>query len=137
VVFCVEICDGGYEAVGDTMLLIKVDGTLNCMVAKHITVGEVLSNDSASRLLFLSDLVTITLGIVCKMTSIILAAASSTGNLYVGSSKLSVIEQKGSLGRRLFLKSYGRILGWLGRSDLKGSDLAADNGYLLSKAMRI
>ena len=45
-VFRIELCEGVGEAIGDTMLIVKGDSTLNRGVANHVTVGEVLGNNT-------------------------------------------------------------------------------------------
>ena len=45
-VLCVELCEGVGEAVGDAVLVVKGDGTLDRGVADHVAVGEVLGDDA-------------------------------------------------------------------------------------------
>lgn len=73
------------------MLLIKIDGTLSCLVTDGVAMGKVLSNDTAARFLFLSDLVTLTLGSFIVVASIIVSGSRSTGNLDLAGTELGVV----------------------------------------------
>ncbi len=59
------------------MLLVEIDGTLNSLVTKNITVGKVFGDDTAAWLLLLGNLVTVTLGILCEVASIVIGATGS------------------------------------------------------------
>ena len=52
-VLCVELGEGIGEAVGDTMLVVEGNGTLDGGVADHVAMGEVLGNDARARFIFL------------------------------------------------------------------------------------
>ncbi len=123
-VLVVEVCNGGDETTGDTVLLVEIDGTLDSLVTKNVSVSKILCDDTAAWLLLLGDLVAITLTLACVVASIILVGTSGTGNLDLGGAKLSIIEQEGSLRSSLLLKGYGRILGRLPRGDFETGDLS-------------
>ena len=75
VVFIIQALYSRDEAGGDTMLLVEIDGTLDCLVSKDITMGEVLGDDTASWLLLLGDLITVTLSVLSEVASVIFGAA--------------------------------------------------------------
>lgn len=91
VVLLVEVGEGREKSARNSMLLIQVDGTLNTLVTNNVAVGEVLSDDTASRLLLLCNLVGIALSVVGVVASIILVVSSGAGDLNLGSSKLGVV----------------------------------------------
>lgn len=107
------------------MLLVEFDSTLNGSVSNNVTVGKVFSNDPASWLLLLGDLVTLTLGLGLVVASIVFVAASSTRDLNLSGTKLGVVEEEGSLGCGFLLEGYGRILGGIGLGDIEAGDLSA------------
>jgi hypothetical protein len=75
-VFIVEALNGRDEAGGDTMLLVEINGTLDCLVTENIAVGKVFCDNAASWFLLLGNLVTIALGVLCEVASIVIGAAS-------------------------------------------------------------
>lgn len=105
------------------MLLVQIDGTLSSLVADDIAMSQILSNDAGSWLLLLSDLIAITLSLLCIVASIILARASGTGDLDVSGTKLGVVEEESSLRGGLLFESYGGFLGLAGRLDLNAGNL--------------
>ena len=115
------------------MLLVQVDSTLSGLIGNVITMGKVLSNDAASWLLFLGDLVTITLGLCSIVTSIILGRASGAGNPDMSRSKLGVVEEKRSLRGSLLFKGHSCILGLADRFDLDARDFTAVVGSALPR----
>ena len=123
-VFGVELIEGLDEAVTYTMLLVEFDSTLNSLVADNISVGKVFGNDTAAGLLLLGDLVTVTLGLVLVVTSIILVATSGAGDLNLSATELGVVEEKSSLGSGFLLEGYSGILRGLGWGDIEAGDLA-------------
>jgi len=91
-VLVIEVRNGRDETAGDTVLLVKIDGTLDSLVTKNVSVSKILCDDTAAWLLLLGDLVAITLGLVCIVAAVILVGPCGTGNLDVGGTKLGVVE---------------------------------------------
>jgi len=114
------------EAVGDTVLRVKVNGLLCSSVANCVAICKVFSNDASTGLLFLRDIVAVTLSIVGEVASIIVGRARCTGDLDLSCTQLSVIEEEGSLGSSLFLEGDGGRLSLSRRSDLDICDLATE-----------
>lgn len=75
-VFRVDAVQSLDKAVGNSMLLIELDSTLDGLVANNVTVGKIFGNNAAAWLLFLGDLVTVTLSLWLVMAAIIFIAAS-------------------------------------------------------------
>lgn len=73
------------------MLLVEINGTLDGLVSKDIAMGKIFSDDSASWLLLLGDLIGVTLGILCEMASIIVGAARGRCDLDLGGAKFRVV----------------------------------------------
>jgi len=126
VVFLVDTVKGLEEAAGDTVLLVKLDGTLDGLVADNVTVGKILGNNAASRLLLLSDLVAITLSLVFVVAAIVLVVAAGAGDFHLMGTKLGVVEEQSSLGCSFLLERYGRILSRLNCGDFEVGDLATE-----------
>lgn len=121
----VEVGEGLDETVGDAMLLVELDGTLDGLVTDDIAMGKVLGNNAASGLLLLCNLIALTLLLLLVVAAIVLAAAGGTGDLNLSSTKLCIIEEQGSLGRGLLLEGYSGILGRLGLGNFEAGDLTA------------
>lgn len=124
-VFRVDVGQSLNKAVGYSVLLIELDGTLDGLVANNITVGKIFGDNAAAWFLFLGDLVAVALSLLFVMTSIIFATASGAGDVNLCGTKLSVIEEQGSLSRGFLLESYGGILSRLSFGDVKAGNLAA------------
>jgi hypothetical protein len=124
-VFLVQASNSCGEAGRYSMLLIEINGTLDGLVSKNVTMGKIFSNNAASWLLLLSELVGVTLGVLCEVTSIIVSAARGRCDMDFGGTKLCVVQEEGSLGGSFLFEGYCRILSLPGRSDLEGSNLAA------------
>lgn len=62
-VFGVELCKSVGEAIGDTVLVVKGNGTLDRRVADHVAVGEVFGNDARARLVFLRNVMLVAGGV--------------------------------------------------------------------------
>jgi hypothetical protein len=77
VVFLIQALDSRNKASGNAMLLVEIDSTLDGLVSKDVAVSKVLSDNTASWLLLLSDLITVTLGVLCEVASVIVSAARS------------------------------------------------------------
>ena len=107
------------------MLLVQFNGTLGSLIADNIAMGQVLSNDAGSWLLLLGDLITVALCLGGKMASVILLRASGAGNLDVGRTELSVVEEESSLGRGFLFEGNSRFMGLGGGLDLDAGNLAA------------
>jgi len=131
VVFVVKALNGRDKAGGDTMLLVEINGTLDGLVTKDVSMSKVFSDNAASWLLLLSDLVTVTLGVLCEVASIVFGAAGSRRNLNMSGTKLSVVQEESCLGRGFLLKGYGRIMSLAGWSDFEVSDLATEGEEVL------
>jgi hypothetical protein len=123
-ILVVEALNGRDEAGGDTMFLVQINGTLDGLVTKGVSMSKVFSDNAASWLLLLSDLVTVTLGVLCEVASIIIGATGGRRNLDMSGTKLSVVQEEGCLGRGFLLEGYGRIMSLAGLSDFEVSDLA-------------
>ena len=54
-IFRIELCKGVGEAIGDTVLIIEGNSTLDGGVTNHVAVGEIFGNDARARLVFLRD----------------------------------------------------------------------------------
>jgi hypothetical protein len=67
-----------------TMLLVQVNSTLSSLIGDNVSMSKILSNDAGSWLLFLGDLITVTLSLCGIVASIVLGRASGTGDLDVG-----------------------------------------------------
>jgi len=110
-VLLVEIGQGRQETSGNPVLLVEVDSLLDALISNDVTVGKVLGDNTTARFFLLSDLITITLGVLCVVASIVLIGTSGTGNLNLGSTKLGVVQQESSLSGSLLLEGYSGILG--------------------------
>jgi len=121
-VFLIQAIKSGQESAGDAVLLVEINGTLDGSVANNVTVGKVLSDNTAAGFFLLSDLIAITLCVVGVMASIIFARSAGARNLDLRGTKLRVIEEEGSLGCGFLFESYS------GRSilDFETGDLAAE-----------
>jgi hypothetical protein len=73
------------------MLLVEINGTLDGLISQNVTVGKILGDNAASWLLLLSDLVGVTLGVLCEVASIIIGAARGRCDLDFGGAKLCVV----------------------------------------------
>jgi len=122
----IKLVESLEEAVAYTMLLVKFDSTLDSLVANNISMSKVFGNDTASGLLLLGDLVTVTLGLVLVVVAIVLVATSGTGDLNLSGTKLGIVKEEGSLGSGFLLEGYGRILGGLSFGDLEAGNLATE-----------
>jgi hypothetical protein len=91
----------------------------------YVAVSKVLCDNAAARLLLLSDLIGITLGIGGVVVSVVCARASSAAYLHLGSTQLGVVEQKGSLGGGLLFENNSGILSVALGGDLDAGDLTA------------
>lgn len=137
-VLLVKVHQGIHKTVGDAMLVIEFDRALKSRVADNVTVGKVLSQDAASRLLFLRDLVRISVDIGgMRGTIVSLAVSRSYGNLR--SLELSVIQKLRGLCGSLLLECDAGIFGVaFTRGNLDIGDLAAIEAilvdYSISKA---
>lgn len=90
-VFVVQALNGRDEAGGDAMLLVEIDSSLDGHISEHVTVGKVFSDDAAPWLLLLSDLIGVTLGVLCEVASIVVGAARGRCDLDLGGTKLCVV----------------------------------------------
>ena len=100
------------------------------MVISYVAVSKILCDNTAAWLLFLADLICITLATGRFVVSLLCAHTGSTAHLDLGRSKLSVVEQECSLrGSRLFENDRG-ILTLTLRGDFDASNLAT--GRLLA-----
>jgi hypothetical protein len=111
--------------VGNTVLLIQLNGTLSCLIADNVAMGQVLSNDARSRLLFLGDLITVTLSLCSEVASVILVRAGGAGDLDVGCAKLGVVEEESGLGSGFLFEGYRCVLGLACGLDFDAGDLTA------------
>lgn len=90
-VFGVEVLDGGQELVGNPVLGVEINGLLNGSVTNDVSVGEVLGNNTAARLLFLCDLITVSSLVVLVVFVVTARAGASTLNLDLGGTKGCVV----------------------------------------------
>ena len=123
-IFIVQLIDSRDEVVADAMLLVEVDSTLDGLISKNVTMSKVFSYDTTARLLLLSDLVAIPLGVVSEVATIILGGSGGANNLDLGVAKLGVVEKESGLCSGLLLKGHGRVLGFACRLNLEAGDLA-------------
>ena len=65
-VLAVEVGKSGGEAVGDTMLVVECNGTLDGIVADGVPVRQIFGNDARTWLVFLSDVMLVA---ICLITS--------------------------------------------------------------------
>jgi hypothetical protein len=123
-VLLVETLEGREEAVGDAVLGIEVESTLDGGITYDVAVGEVLSQDTCAGLLLLSDLVGVAVSVLGS-GDIVFAIGASAGDLKMVVSELSVVEEEsGLLGSLLFEDDLcGLGLTLLGDLDIR--DLAA------------
>lgn len=128
VVLGIEVLKGGEEAVGDAVLVVKVDGSLDGLVSYDVAMGHVLGDDAGSRLLLLRDLVAVSLGVLGEVASVVVVAAAGRSDLDVAGSELRVVEKEGRLGRGLLLECDGGTLGLLGGTEFDGADLTTGGG---------
>lgn len=77
VVFLIQVLDSRDKASGNTVLLVEINSTLDGLVSKDVAVGKILSDNAASWLLLLGDLITVTLGVLCEVAAVIFGAARS------------------------------------------------------------
>lgn len=110
------------ELVGNTVLLVEIQGALGGLVTDGVTVGEVLGDDAGAWLLLLSDLVAVLLGVGW----LVLLCSLGAGDGNLGAAELGVVEEEGGLGGGLLLEDYGGILGLAGWGDLDLGDLSAE-----------
>lgn len=91
VIFGVEVLDRGQELIGNTVLGVEVDCLLNSRVTNDVSVGEVLGNNTAARLLLLCDLVAVS-GVVVLVVVIVAArTGASAFDLDLGETKSRVV----------------------------------------------
>lgn len=138
VVLLVKVHQGIHKTVGDAMLVIEFDRALKSRVADNVTVGKVLSQDAASRLLFLGDLVRISVD-VGGMRGTIVSLAVSRSYRNLRSLELGVIQKLRGLCGSLLLECDTGIFGVaFTRGNLDIGDLAAIEAilvdYSISKA---
>ena len=122
-VLLVETSDGVDEAVGDTVLVVQVDGLLNGLVSNYVAMSEILSNDAGAGLVLLCNLIAITLGV--RSIVAVISRGRCTRDLDLGGAKLSVIEEESGLCSSFLLEDDGSTLGSLSSWDeVEFGDLA-------------
>ena len=119
----VEVLESLEEAAGNTVLLVEIESALSSLVSENVSVSEVLGDDTGSWLLLLSNLIRV-LGGGWAILKLLCTLGARDGNL--GPSKLSVIEQKGSLSCGLLLEGHRCALALSGWSDFNLGDLSAE-----------
>lgn len=128
-VLAVELLQGGGEAVGDAVLLVEGDRALNRLVAQHISVGQVLGEDAASRLVLLRDVLAGLVGVSGGLATCELVQRRGGADVHLVCAKLGVIQKEGGFGSGLFLEGHGGGLGSVGLVGVGGhgevGDLAA------------
>jgi len=130
-VLLIKVVESGKEAAGNSVLAVKLNGTLDSLVANDVAVSKVFSDDTAAGLLLLCDLVAVTLRVFGVVAAIVLVGARGADNLDLGRSELGVVEQEGSLGSSLLLEDYCSILSLAGWSDIDLRDLATEGEEIL------
>lgn len=125
-VLLVEAGQGVEEAGGDTVLMVELDGTLDCGIANNVAVSEVLGDDSCPGLLLLCDLVGVTVGICGTIRGGVIRSTSRGRHSDVGGSELRVVQEQGGLGGSLLLEDNSCRLGLALSLDVKAGDLSAE-----------
>ena len=123
VVLLVETLEGREEAVGDAVLGVEVESTLDGGIAYDVPVGEVLSQDTGAGLLLLGNLVGVAVSVLGNR-NIIFAIAAGAGDLKMVVSELSVVEEESGLLGSLLLEDDLCGLGLTLLDDLDIRDLA-------------
>lgn len=126
-VLVVKVGESGQESVGDTVLGVKVDSLLYCVVTNHVSVSKVLCNDAASWLLFLCNLIGITLLVGGEVTSVIVGGAGGACNLNLCGTKGGVVKQECGLSCGFLFEGDGCLLCLASRGDVDVGDLSAGN----------
>lgn len=101
------------------MLLVEIQAALEGSISNNVAMGEILGEDAAARLLFLGDLVGVTLRSV-----LVIVFASSASDTDVVRSKLGVVQEQGSSGSGLLVEDDGSVLAVAILVDLDVCDLA-------------
>ena len=104
VVLLIKIVQGLGKAGADAVLLIKVKGSLDSLVADDISVREVFGKNARTRLVLLRETLAILIGRSGRVSTSSLVQRGSRCDLDLRWSQLSVIKQERSLGSRLFLE---------------------------------
>lgn len=112
VVLSIQVGEGREETLRDAVLVVEVDSLLDAGVTNNVAMSKVLSNNSASWLLFLGDLIGIALSVLGVVASIILIGSRSASNLDLCRTELGVVQEKSCLRGSLLLESYSSILGF-------------------------
>lgn len=110
----IELLESGSEASADTVLLVKSKSALNGLVADGVAVGKVFSDDARAGLVFLRDVVRRLFIGSRELAASELVERGGSGDVNLVSTKLSVVEEKSSLGGRLLLECDGSRLDAVG-----------------------
>lgn len=125
-IFGIDVLQGGEEAIRDAVFGVKINGTLSSCVTDNISVSKILSNDTASWLLLLGNLIAVSVGVGGEVAAIIVGGTGSAGYLDVSRAELGVVEQESCLCSSLLFEGDGGILSFAGGSDLELGDLATE-----------
>ena len=90
-VLLVYVLEGSEETARDAVFLIQINGALGSLVANYISMGEIFCDDTGAGLLFLCNLIGITLGICGEVASIVFVGSGCAGDLDMACTKLSVV----------------------------------------------
>jgi len=90
-ILLVYVLEGSEETARDAMFLIQIYSALGGLVANYVSMRKIFSNNSRAGLLFLCNLIGVTLGICGVVASIIVVGSSSAGDLNMACAKLSVV----------------------------------------------
>lgn len=127
----IELLDGVDKLVGDTVLLVELDGCFETGIGDEVAMSEDLSEDAGAGLLFLCQAsVGGAIGGGVIGMGIVRGGAARDGD-FVGA-ELGVVEEESSAGGGLLLEVYGRGLGLALGGDVDGVDLAT--GRCVSRA---
>lgn len=76
VVLLIQAGQGGHEASRHSVLVVKLDSTLQGSISDHVAVSEVLGQNACTRLLLLCDLIRVAFCVCCGLwLDVILACA--------------------------------------------------------------
>lgn len=112
------------------MLVVKIDGLLNCLVTDYIAMGEVLGNNARARLFLLCNLIGIAL--IVRGIVAVIRVGRCRGNLDLSRAELGVVEEEGSLCGSFLLESDSCALGgFAGWCEIELGDLTTEGEEVL------
>lgn len=94
-VFAVEVGQSAGEAIGDAVLAVESESTLDGLITDHVALGQILCHDARAGLVLLCNVVAFSGALVAMVSSFAsgqLVKTSSAGDLDLGRSELGIVE---------------------------------------------